>query len=381
MNAPEHREFPLKEEICYLNHAAVSPWPRRSIEAIERFARENMHLGSLHYPQWLEVEQQLREQLARLIQAPSSETIALVKNTSEALSLVATGLDWQNGDNIVISDQEFPSNRIVWESLRDQGVEIKSISLNGDNPEQNLIQALDERTRLLSISSLQYGTGLRMDLQQLGKACRAREVLFCVDAIQSVGAYPVDVQACAIDFLAADGHKWMLGPEGLGLFYVASQHMDTLKLQQFGWHMVEHVGDYDRRQWQPAHSARRFEPGSPNMLGIHALQASTSLLLEEGLERVEKQILQHTRFLMDALQEALDAQWINPQQDDRRAGIISFTVADADHQQLHQKLCQQGVFCAYRAGGIRLSPHFYTPQSVLERAVQIIIDTVNNKAT
>ena len=237
------QEFPQDSDVYYLNHAAVSPWPQRAATAVAKFARENLHRGAADYPAWLKTEQSLRSKLAQMIGAESVANIALQKNTSEGLSAIAYGLNWQAGDAIVITDQEFPSNRIVWESLASKGVSLIEAPLgNGqdtDTPEQNIIAALDSSVRLLSVSSVQYGNGLVLDLEQLGNACREQGILFCVDAIQSIGALPFDVTACQADFVVADGHKWMLGPEGLALFYVSDRAMDLLSLNQYGWHMVD----------------------------------------------------------------------------------------------------------------------------------------------
>src|SRR5690606_10525724 len=207
-------EFPQDKDLCYLNHAAVAPWPKRSHDAVVRFAAENVTHGARHYPRWLAIEVHLREQLQRLVNAPSSADISLLKNTSEGLSVIAAGLDWQPGDRVLISNQEFPSNRIPWQALARVGVTVDQADIGGDDPEAALIAAMTPETRLLSISSVQYGTGLRMDLARLGEACRERGILFCVDAIQSLGVLPMDVQAINADFVVADGHKWMLGPEG-----------------------------------------------------------------------------------------------------------------------------------------------------------------------
>jgi selenocysteine lyase/cysteine desulfurase len=340
------------------------------------FAQENAFTGAEHYPEWLEKEHELRGQLKTLINAPSCADIALLKNTSEALSVVAYGLTWQTGDNVVISDQEFPSNRVVWESLQSQGVEIRQVALNSKErdltPEQSLIQAIDERTRLLSISSIQYATGLAVDLYQLGAYCQQHNVLFCVDAIQSVGALPIDVQAIHADFLMADGHKWMLGPEGLALFYCKRERLDSLKLHQYGWHMLEHAGDYDQKQWSVAKTARRFECGSPNMLSIHALSASLGLLLETGMDKVGQQVCQNSRYLMDALANIKGVSLITPKEQGRFGGIVTFSATGKDHQQLFNQYKEQRIVCAMRGGGIRFSPHFYTGKAVLDRALEIV---------
>ncbi|AJD48112.1 aminotransferase [Isoalcanivorax pacificus W11-5] len=365
-------EFPLAADLCYLNHAAVAPWPGRTLEAITAFAQENVTRGAADYPRWHAMEARLRAQLCTLINAPSTDDIALLKNTSEGLSLIAAGLPWQAGDRIVTSDQEFPSNRIPWQALRPRGVDTLCVDISGDDPEGALIAALTPRTRLLSISSVQYGTGLRMDLARLGDACRANGTLFCVDAIQSLGALPFDVQACCADFVVADGHKWMLGPEGLALFYCRDSVREQLALTQYGWHMIEDAGNYDRDDWTPAQSARRFECGSPNMLATHALSASLSLLLEVGMEQVSEALLARTDYIDRQLRASGRGTVLSPADAGRRAGIVTWR-PDEPLEACFERLRAAGVVCARRGGGIRLSPHFYTDQSVIDHALGLLL--------
>jgi cysteine desulfurase / selenocysteine lyase len=368
-----HAEFPLAEGIVHLNHAGVAPWPRRTVKAIARFAQENMRCGTRDYARWLETEARLREQLRWLINAESPDDIALLKNTSEALSIVAYGIEWRRGDNIVTCRQEFPSNRIVWESLRDRfGIDVRLADLAaGETPEDALLACLDERTRLLSISSVQFGNGLRMELNQIGEACRAHGALFCVDAIQSLGAEPFDVQPCGADFVTADGHKWMLGPEGVALFYCKPERREKLRLNQFGWHMVQHQNDYDRLDWQPADSARRFECGSPNNMGIHALSASLELIQETGIKAIHQLISNHVTYLQDHL-IGLGFNSLTPRGLNRRIGIITCRHPQKDTGALYEALQAAGVLCALRAGGIRFSPHFYTSRESLDRALSTL---------
>ncbi len=367
-----HSEFNLDDDIVYLNHAAVSPWPRRTEKAVNAFCRENVTIGSKKYANWLKVESHLKQQLAELINAKSSDEIALVKNTSEALSFIAYGLSWQAGDNIVTSDEEFPSNMIPWESLANKGVTVKKTSLkNTDDPTGRLIQQIDEQTRLLTISSVQYASGLQVDLKRLGQACQQKGVLFCIDAIQSIGAFPFDVQAYQADFVMADGHKWMLGPEGLGVFYCRQQTMKQLELTQFGWHMVEDMGNYDNPIWTTALSARRFECGSPNMLSIHALSASISLLLETGMHSISTAIMSRGQYVIEKIlnEEALT---LLTQPNPNGNNIIVFKLADGRTKDLFSHLTKNNVICAMRGGGIRFSPHFYTPNLAIDRAFEFI---------
>ncbi len=363
-------EFPVNHECLYLNHAAVAPWPERARVAVSEFAAENTALGASRYPQWSSMEAGLKRNLEALIDAPKG-SVALVKNTSEALSFVAAGLDWQPGDVVVISDQEFPSNRIVWEALAHKGVQVVEVALPWDDPESLLLEALAQKPRLLSISAVQYATGLTLDLVRLGEACRAAGTLFCVDAIQAVGALPFSVQAIQADFAMADGHKWLLGPEGLGFFYVRPQIMDQLSLSEFGWHMVEDMGNYDRKDWQPAADARRFECGSPNMLAATALKASTDLLLEVGMDQVATRVVTNVLYLKELLDDK-GATFINPLLHQRPSGILTFHFMGKDSTQLYKLLMQAGVICANRGGGIRFSPHFHTTQEVMEDAIDAV---------
>ncbi len=377
-------EFPLDPDLHYLNHAAVGVWPRRTADVVKAFAEENMVQGATDYPRWMKTESELKARLKRLVNAASSDDIALVKNTSEALSLIAYGLEWQSGDNIVSTDQEFPSNRIVWESLQSQGVELRIADVtaadiradaSGDDPEAAMMALCDEQTRLMTVSSVQYGTGLRMNLNRLGTFCREHKILFCVDAIQSLGALQFDLEACHADFVVADGHKWMLGPEGLALFYSHPKVRQQLSLSQYGWHMVDRLGDFDAIDWSVSSSARRFEPGSPNMLGIYALNASLSLLEEVGMEQVEQAVLDNAKQLMAWVHTEPQLALITSEQADRFAGIVTFRHKALDrqgHADLYRKLMASGVICANRAGGIRFSPHFYSHMNALDSVAEIV---------
>lgn len=367
-------EFDLVPEIAYLNHAAVSPWPLRTARAVCTFSEENRLRGAQRYPEWMLVEQRLRERLQRLIGARSPDEIALLKNTSEGLSVIAHGLDWRPGDNVIVPAQEFPSNRIVWESLAVYGVQVRCIDLYTEpDPEAALLENIDRRTRLLSVSSVQFDTGLRLDLTRLGHACEVAEVLFCVDAIQSLGALPLDVRAIRADFVVADGHKWLMAPEGLALFYCRRELLDQLRLHQYGWHMTKHPNDFDRMDWTPAPSARRFECGSPNMLGIHALDSSLSLLEELGSQQVADLVLGNSSYLIENITLLIDQYTLlTPLAADRHAGIVSFRTRHRDVHELHHRLQKAGVICAVRSGALRLSPHCYTPRRCLDQALELL---------
>jgi cysteine desulfurase/selenocysteine lyase len=367
-----HPSFDLAPDLIHLNHAGVSPWPRRTAAAVSRFSAENATQGSLSYPSWLATEQSLRVRLAALIGAPSAADIALAKSTSEGLSVVAYGLDWRSGDNLVGIAQEFPSNRILWESLNSLGVEYRQLDLDASlDPEADLLALCDKRTRLVAVSWVQYARGLRLDLDRLCAGCHARKILFGIDAIQGLGALPFDLAATPADFVVADGHKWMLGPEGLALLYVSPALRPRLRLQQYGWHMLEHHGDFERKDWAPAADARRFECGSPNLLGAHGLEASLALLQEVGMAAVHAAIEARVAHLI-GLVDGLGYELLSPREPHRRAGIVTFRVPGTNQARLYAGLMAGRVLCAQRGGGVRLSPHFYTPFEDLDRAMELV---------
>jgi selenocysteine lyase/cysteine desulfurase len=336
--------------------------------------------GSGNYRQWEQAEARLRELSAQLLNAPSPDSIAFLKNTSEALSTVAYGIDWQPGDEVIIPAGEFPSNRIVWESLQDVYSVVVSIvsASDGETLEDALINSCTAKTRLMSVSSVSYASGYRMDLNRLGDYCDQQNILFCIDAIQSLGAIPFDVQACKADFVAADGHKWMLAPEGVALFYVNPSRLDQLRLRQYGWHMVESPGVFDRKDWDIANTARRFECGSPNNLGIHALKQSLEFLLEHGIEYVFSTIKQKCLAIETELEE-MGCTIISARNDESRSGIVTFKHPKADSETLYQHLMKNNVLCAYRGGGVRFSPHFYTPEASIDRALGIVRSFIDEK--
>lgn len=373
MPESEKCHFPVNQKVCYLNHAAVAPWSQATTKAVQNFAQENCELGATDYPRWLQTENQLRQRLATLLNADSIDEIALVKNTSEGLSFIAAGIDWQPGDEIVITQQEFPSNRIVWESLAGRGVRIVEVDVSDfETATDRICDQISNRTRLTSISSVQFASGLSVDLVQIGQRCQNAGSLFCIDAIQSLGVIPMDCQKVQADFVVADGHKWLLGPEGLGVLYIRKKRISELAITEFGWHMVKDRGNYDIRTWEPAQNAQRFECGSPNMIGAYALNTSVGELLEVGIESVQRLVLQKTRLLMDMLSEIPGCLILSPHSDDLRAGIVTFKFRDKDHGALHRSLMSGKVICAHRGGGIRFSPHFHTPDAKLEAAVDAV---------
>ena len=371
--------FELNPNLVHLNHAGVAPWPRATVKAVTQFAYENASWSTRRYDKWLQEEQELRELGRWLVGAETKDEIALLKNTSEGISAVAFGLDWRAGDNVVLAREEFPSNRFPWEAVAERhSVEIRWVDVNTtDTPEHALLEQVDSRTRLLTTSSVHYASGLKMDLQLLGQTLHDTPTLFCVDAIQSLGAHSLNVQESRIDFLAADAHKWMLGPEGIALFWVRPELYERLNLLQYGWHMVARSGQYDETTWEVAPDARRFECGSLNTLGIYALRASLKLLHDVGMIEIEERIAERIQQLDQSLR-ALECRILTPPKPGRRAGILTFAPPRQDAERVQRQLMERGVLCAARGGGIRFSPHFYTPANALQFALETLQEILDS---
>jgi selenocysteine lyase/cysteine desulfurase len=370
---PFSEQFPILEQGLYFNHAAVGPWPRCAAEAVQSFAEENLRQGSADYRRWYARENELRKNLAELTGADAADDIALLKNTTEGICAVAFGLDWRDSDNVVLPRGEFPSNRLPWLAQADKGVEIREIDIrSAAHAETALIDALDHNTRVLTVSAVQWDDGLRLNLALLGEACRKRNILFFVDAIQQLGALPIDVEACQIDFLAADAHKWLLAPEGIAVFYSRDEARAQLQLLQRGWHMFDQPWQFEREDWTPSRSARQFEAGSPNTLGQAAFNASAGLLLDHGMENVSLRVLANTDQLIRSLQDLPATRLCSPVAPERRSGIVRFTHERFPTQELYQRLTGAGVSCVIRGCAIRLSPHFYQGEKQINAFMKIL---------
>jgi len=372
-------EFPILQHGLYANHAAIAPWPRAAADAVAEFALENATIGAERYSRWLLRESRLKLSLAGLINAESPDAIALLKNTTEGICTVANGIDWRTGDNLVLPAQEFPSNRLPWLALERHGVEVREVDIRATaEPEKALLGQIDSRTRLLAVSAVQWTDGLRLRLETLGQYCQQNNVLFFVDAIQQLGALQMDVQSCGIDFLAADGHKWLLAPEGIAVFYCRGSRRERLQLTQRGWRMLDEPYQFSREHWQASNTASRFEAGSPNMLGQVALHASLGVIESFGMPAVEALITANTRNLSAGLAAIPGVELVRPFDPQRVSGIVSFRPPQTDLAGFQQALKERRLVCAVRGGAIRLSPHFYQAGAPLQEMLDQIELTVKS---
>ncbi|MFQ5482263.1 MAG: aminotransferase class V-fold PLP-dependent enzyme [Nitrospinaceae bacterium] len=358
-------EFPVVEHGIFLDHARVAPLSRRVREKVEAFAKDATEQGTANYAVWMKEVETTRRLFARLIGADPEET-AFIKNTSEGISLVANGIDWKDGDNVVIPDIEFPANVYPWMNLERRGVQLRfAKSVRGRVPFEQIRMQVNGRTRVISVSSVECNSGFRVDLETLGAFCKDKGILFCVDAIQSLGALPMDVKAAQIDFLAADGHKWLLSLEGLGGFYISREALDKIHVATVGWDSVVNARDYLNYDFTLRPDARRFEEGSGNTLSIHALGAALSLFHEVGMQTVAERILHLGDCILQRLWKR-NLTVVNSTDPKERSGIVAFTVP-ADLDRLGQYLAYHNITVTVRDGLVRLSPHFYNTEEEVDR--------------
>ncbi len=364
-------EFPVAGRLLYLNHAGVSPIPASSASAGIRLLQQYRDEGALRLRKWEETSNEVRDRFARLIGA-SPEEIAIIKNTSEGISLIAAGFPWKEGDNMVTSNVEFPANIYPWMRLEAHNIEVRMVQAReGRVRKDDVIAACDGKTRLIALSSVEFANGYRNDLAGIGEFCQKQGIFFFVDAIQSLGVVPMDVRAYGIDALAADGHKWMLSPEGIGGLFVSRDVMEMVEPVILGWHSVRNRFDFEQYDFTLSPDARRFEPGSFNTVGLAAFGASLHLILSISVERIWERV---RRLTEEAIECALRAGYevVSPRQPEERSGIVTFRVPGAEPQRLWKALLSRNVVCSPRAGGIRVSPHFYNISEEISRFFQIV---------
>jgi selenocysteine lyase/cysteine desulfurase len=284
------------------------------------------------------------------------------------LSAIATALAWRHGDSVVVADGEFPANVYAWWGLESHGVTTRVAAVeNGRLTVDAVAAAIDATTRVVTVSAVDFATGQRRPLAAIGQLCRERNVLFCVDAIQALGAVTIDVGRDGIGCLAADGHKWLCAPEGCGVLYVGEQWIDQLRPQRLGWKSVNDPGRYVPYHFDLKRDAGKFEPGSLNFLGIHALGAAIDLALEIGPAVIERAVLDVTATLREAA-GAAGYRLLSPAAADERAGITTIAGNEVP-EVLVARLRSAGVLASARGGGVRLSPHFYTDASDIARCM------------
>ena len=360
-------QFPVRQRLIYLNHAAVAPLCKPAADAMKSLADDCLNFGSLHYGEWLAAYAGLRAATARLIAADPSE-IAIVKNTSEGIATVAMGLDWKPGDRMVGFREEFPANYFPWKRLEEKGVTVTWLSVT--DPLDRIEEAC-RGARLLAISFVQFMSGYRAPIRELGEICHRNHCIFLVDAIQGLGAFPLDVRACHIDALAADGHKWLLGPEGCGILYINRELQDRVEPVEFGWTNVAKYNDYASRDMALRQDAGRYECGTLNTVGCFGLRASIEFLLEVGAGKIAPVILNLAGRIAAGAQ-LKGYQILGDRTPENSSGIVSFRKEGIPAEEVVRILRQRGISTAPRAGWVRTSPHFYISPAEIDQMLEAL---------
>lgn len=364
-------EFPVTRKWAFFDHAAVAPITGRAQAAFQEWAADLAENGLTNEPHWLRRVEEVRGLFGRLVNADPLD-IAFIKNTSEGIGIVAEGFPWKPGDNVVTAAEEYPANVYPWMNLASRGVELRRVpSRDRGVAIDDIVQAIDQRTRILTLSSVEFSSGFRNDLDRLGNLCRERNVYFFVDAIQSLGILPLDVKKTPIDFLAADGHKWLLGPEGAGVFFIRRDLVDMLHPVGVGWNSVVGCRDFSTIDFRLKPNAGRWESGTLNVAGISALGASLQLLLELGIQNVETRVRELTDLVCElARKNGLEV--YSNRDVDHWSGIVSLIPKDGNPREAVRRCRKEGIAVNQRAGRIRISPHCYNSFEEVERMMAVV---------
>jgi selenocysteine lyase/cysteine desulfurase len=366
------KEFPIKSRRCYLNNASIGALSNPVIAAVDAFLADVRDNGRNNYPSWCRhADAEIKGRIARLIGAAADE-IAFVKNTTEGLVTVANGLDWRPGDNVIIADIEYPSNVYCWMKLEKRGVELRWVKNQpGRILVEDVARLIDGRTRLVSLSAVQFSNGFRQDLAATGELCARHGILLNLDAIQWVGALALDVSLYKIDFLSVGGHKWLLAPIGTGFFFCRRNVLDRLDPPSVGYHSVGKHEDHMDYDLTYRAGAGRFEEALVNFPGIWGLDAAVKIQLALGPEAIERHILELVAIAADGLQRRGYA-IISPQGPAEGSGILSFRHPQIPAETIAGHLAEAGVDLAVRGGGLRISPSYYNDQSEIGRFVEAL---------
>ena len=364
-------EFPITRNYNFQNHAAVAPLCRAAIDAAKKYldqAGGTAYLEGNHYRH----AESVRGQIARLINAHSDE-ICFTKNTSEGLSFVANGLNWNTRDNIVTTNVEFPANVYCWQALRKRGVELRIVlEEEGRLPLQSIFDAIDGRTRLVAISSIQFVSGYQVDLRALGEFCQSHGVFLCVDGIQSVGAFPIDLDEMKVDFLSADGHKWLCGPEGAGFLFVRKDVQGLLTPTVIGWMSMKNATNFDHPKFAFRDSARRYESGVYNLAGIYALGGALDLISQIGVEQISSRLLELTDMLVTGV-KSKGYRLFSPRNPGEASAIVSFISDVHDHAKIQKHLQEEHrLIISVRGGRLRSSPHMYNSKEEIQQLIDLL---------
>ena len=360
--------FPyLDKGIIYFNHASTGPLSAGVKDAIEKLLNDKNEGKIDDYNELIRIVGETKQLLGKMLNTQASR-IAFTENTSIGLNILAQGIKWEKGDRIILKDVEFPANVYPFMNLKNKGVEIDFVkSKNGIVTANNIVKAIKPRTKLISVSYVQFLSGYRIDLEKLGKICREKGIIFSVDAIQGLGAINLDVEKCKVDFLSCGTQKWMLGMQGMAFIYVSKELQDKINAAFVGWLSVENAWDLLNYNFKLKKTANRFQPGTLNTVGIYALNASLKMFDEFGFENIEKQVLSNSKYFIDELDKAGYNPVLKNYDEKNLSGIISLKRNDVE--EIFNYLSGKNIIGAVREGYLRFAHHFYNTIKEIDKVV------------
>lgn len=363
--------FPyLKSGKIYMNHAALSPLSNLVLDSINAFLLERSETNIENYMTVIEKTARAKQILASMLNC-DSDRIAFVDNTSNGLNILAQGMNWTSGDRVIVNDIEFPSNVYPFLNLRSQGVEIDFVkSKNGIVSAEDVFDMIKPTTKLISISQVQFLSGYRVDIKMIGDVCRSKGIVFSVDGIQGIGAFPIDVVKENIDFLACGTQKWLMGLQGLAYIYISEELQEQLIPKYVGWTSVQDPWNLLQYDLKLRRSADCFQSGSTSAIGVCALNATLDLFNMYGRENVEKSVTENTLYFFEQMNSIGLPPILNGVETRFLSGIVSFTSNEA--KACFEKLSNNHVECAMREGIVRLSPHFYNTREEIDTVIDIL---------
>ncbi len=366
-----NKEFAVKKNLIYCNNSAVAPIPVSTQNLITKFLQEYSHYGSLNYPEWINKVEKIRENFAKFLNA-SKDEIAFVKNTSTGLSIIANGIKWNKGDEIIILEKEFPANIYPWLNLKKQGVKINILPERNYKYDYNeLLTLITNKTRLIALSFIEYSTGFKHDLEYIGKICREKDIIFVVDAIQGMGVFPIDVRKMNISVLCADGHKWMCSPEGCGIFYIEKSLIPKVEPVLIGWNTVKNASNYDKIEFTVKENAQKYEEGSLNLLGIFALGNMLNIINKISINYITQKVLKLSYLLFSKV-DRNKYKILSPKDDKYRSSIVTIKPMHKNVYDIYKILEKNSIFCSVRRNALRFSIHFYNDEEEINKVVNIL---------
>jgi len=357
-------QLPITKKYVYFNHAATGPVPKSVVKAVRSFTAEKLY-GDLFWESWEETAEKTRQAVAELLNA-TAEEIALVPNTSEGLGIIGNGFNYTPGENIVTSNLEFTSNLFVWQALcKRYKLEFRAVPAKRESLELTDFQELiDEKTRIVAVSHVQFSNGFRMDLKELSRIAHENGAYVVTDAVQSVGQMRVDVRQLDVDFLACSGYKWLLSPIATGFLYVKKNLIESIHPSIVGYRSDQSPEDFAFRGFKPAKSARRFEHGQLNFPGFAGMLEAIKFLRRYGIQRVEARIRRLTDQIADEVSKIPHVRFVSMLEENYRSGIVKLSCRDPDL--VEKRLRKKRIIISVRAGGLRISPHFYNTEYEIE---------------